>query len=171
MIADAAVTALRDAGLTVAAAESLTGGQVCVALSEAPGSSEVFVGGVVTYTVAAKERLLGVAHDLLQRVGPVDATVAAQMAVQVAQRAGADIGVSTTGVAGPQPHGGHPPGFAFIGWSVGGRGGAVEVRVDGDRATVRGHVTQVALEVVRMCVSGGVDVEQVSKSAQTLRRE
>lgn len=172
MIAHATVTALRAAGLTVAAAESLTGGRVCAALSEAPGSSDVFVGGVVTYTVQAKNRLLGIDNDLLERLGPVAPEVATQMAAQVARRTGADLAVSTTGVAGPQPHGGHPPGFAYVGWAVGDNQGAVEVRVTGDRATVIAEVTGLALEVAQRCARHGhVDAEQLSKGAKAANRE
>ncbi len=172
MSAEAAVATLRAAGLTVAAAESLTGGQVCVALSEAAGSSSVFVGGVVTYTVETKVRLLGVDAELLARHGPVAPEVAQQMASAAKRRTGADVAVATTGVAGPQPHGGHPPGFAYIGWAVADRQGAVEVRLSGDRATVRSGVTQLALGVVEQCARvGGVVAEELPRWANAVNRE
>lgn len=166
MRADATIAALRNSGLTAAVAESLTGGQICEALTEVPGSSEVFLGGVVTYTVATKRRLLGVSADLLAEAGPVDPRVAVQMAQRVVKAAGADVGVSTTGVAGPQPHGGQGPGLAYIGWRCARGQGAIEVHVPGDRATVRSVVTAAALEVLTQCAgTGTVEVDRLSVPA------
>lgn len=167
-----ALTALREAGLTVAAAESLTGGELCAALSMAPGSSAVFLGGVVTYTVATKQALLGVDASLLETFGPVDPRVAAQMADRVASLTGSDIGVATTGVAGPEPHGGHSPGFAYVAWRAPGSAGVLEVHAEGDRATVRARVTTVSLEVIAHCSRGGTVVaEQLSVTARRVERE
>lgn len=159
VLARQAVAALGSAQATVAVAESLTGGLVCSALTAVPGSSACVLGGVVSYTVGTKVRLLGLSPQLLAEVGPVHPWVAEAMARAVADRVGADIGVSTTGVAGPEPHGGHDPGFAFIGWrSTRGkepRSGCLEVRIQGDRDTVRAVVTQAALEVVTLCARQG----------------
>lgn len=167
-----AVTALQQAGMTVAAAESLTGGQVCVALSEAAGSSAVFLGGAVTYAVSAKRDLLGLPEDLLTRCGPVDPDVARLMAEHVARRLGADIGVATTGVAGPEPHGGHDPGFAYLGWHTPDTSGAMEVQVSGDRETVRSMVTTAALEVISQCArSGRADASLMTVSGEFRNRE
>ena len=69
----------------------------------------------MTYTVGAKERMLGISPSLLAEAGPVDPRVAAQMARGVVLLTGADLAVATTGVAGPDPHGGHEPGFAYVG--------------------------------------------------------
>lgn len=172
MTGGAAVLALREAGLTVAAAESLTGGQVCAALSATPGSSTVFVGGVVTYTVGAKERMLGISPSLLAEAGPVDPRVAAQMARGVVLLTGADLAVATTGVAGPDPHGGHEPGFAYVAWSAPGGSGVVEVQVPGTRETVRTSVTDLALAIVTQCArSGCVDLDQLPVRAKRADRE
>lgn len=166
MRADAAIEALHASRLSAAVAESLTGGQICEALTEVPGSSAVFLGGVVTYTVATKRQLLGIPADLLAEAGPVDPRVAVQMARRIAEVTGADIGISTTGVAGPQPHGGHLPGLAYVGWCCARRQGAIEVHVPGDRATVRSAITLIALEAVTQCArTGTVEVEQLSVTA------
>jgi nicotinamide-nucleotide amidase len=92
---------LRDHGLTVAVAESCTGGLIGHRITDVPGSSEYFLLGVVAYANAAKEALLGVSGELLERHGAVSEETAAAMAEGVRQRAGADIGVATTGIAGP----------------------------------------------------------------------
>jgi nicotinamide-nucleotide amidase len=94
-------------GETVAAAESLTGGLVAAALTDVPGASNAFRGGVVAYATELKAQLLGVDVGILKKHGPVYAPVAAAMAEGVRNRLGATIGVSTTGVAGPGPQDGH----------------------------------------------------------------
>ena len=125
------IAALADRGVTVATAESLTGGLVCAALTAAPGSSAVVRGGVVAYDVAVKSQVLGVDADLLARLGAVHPDVALQMARGVRRVVGADYGVATTGAAGPDPdpggrEGGQtPPGRGFVA-VCGPRGEAVE---------------------------------------------
>ena len=95
----------------MATAESLTGGLVAAALTDVPGSSNVFRGGVVAYATELKAQLLGVDPGLLERVGPVHAPVAAAMANGVRDRLGATIGVASHGRGGPgaagRPPGGH----------------------------------------------------------------
>lgn len=109
---------LTQAGGTVATAESLTGGLVAAALTDVPGSSNAFRGGVVAYATELKAELLGVDVGLLKRHGPVHAPVAAAMAEGVRSRLGATIGVSTTGVAGPDPADGHPAGTVHVAVSL-----------------------------------------------------
>ena len=109
-----AVRLLTQQGRTVAVAESLTGGLVVAALVGVPGASKVVRGGVVAYMTDLKASLLGVDEALLARVGPVDPDVAAAMARGVAVRLGADYGVATTGVAGPDPQDGHPVGEVHV---------------------------------------------------------
>jgi len=99
--ARACVEANRAAGRCIAVAESCTGGLVSAALTEVPGSSDVMLAGVVTYADAAKTGLLGVGRDLLETFGAVSEAVAWAMARGVQTRAGADVAVSITGVAGP----------------------------------------------------------------------
>ena len=89
-------------GLTVAVAESLTGGDVVSALVSVPGASTVVVGGVVAYATRIKAQVLGVDERRLERTGPVDGEVAEQMASGVAALMETDLGLATTGVAGPR---------------------------------------------------------------------
>ena len=115
--AEAAVAVVRRLiarGTTVAAAESLTGGLVCAALTSVPGSSAVVRGGVVVYATSLKASLAGVPASVLDADGPVAASTAAAMASGVRARLGADIGLATTGVAGPDPQDGHPPGTVHV---------------------------------------------------------
>ncbi|MCI5802367.1 MAG: competence/damage-inducible protein A [Oscillospiraceae bacterium] len=115
----AAVQALRERGLTAATAESCTGGLVSKRITEVPGASEVFGCGVCSYANGIKEKLLGVPHAVLEARGAVSEETAAAMAEGAARLAGADIGVSTTGIAGPG--GGtaqKPVGLVYVGvWS------------------------------------------------------
>lgn len=88
-------------GLTLATAESCTGGLIAHRLTNIPGSSSYFVGGVVAYAYEAKEALLGVRRETLMQYGAVSEQVALEMARGVRQRLGADLGLSVTGIAGP----------------------------------------------------------------------
>jgi nicotinamide-nucleotide amidase len=108
------VRLLAEQGTTVAVAESLTGGLVVSSLVGVPGASQVVRGGVVAYMTDLKASLLGVDPDLLARVGAVDRDVALAMARGVGIRLGADYGVATTGVAGPDPQDGRPVGEIWI---------------------------------------------------------
>ncbi|HVQ18891.1 MAG TPA: nicotinamide-nucleotide amidohydrolase family protein, partial [Actinomycetes bacterium] len=106
---DAAVHLVAELGernLTVAVAESVTGGLLMGALTAVPGASDVLRGGVVVYATDTKASQLGVDPDVLETNGPVDAEVATAMARAVRGRWAADIGVATTGVAGPDPQAG-----------------------------------------------------------------
>ncbi|MEU2295788.1 CinA family protein [Streptomyces antibioticus] len=132
-------------GGTLAVAESLTGGLVAAEITSVPGASKVFRGSVTAYATALKHELLGVDADLLAARGAVDPQVAAQMAAGVRKALGADWGVATTGVAGPDAQDGQPVGTVFV--AVDGpsgaahgsaSGGKVEaLRLNGDRAEIR----------------------------------
>ena len=100
--------------LSVAVAESLTGGLLCAALTSVPGASAVLRGGVVAYATDLKTTLLGVPAELLAARGAVHPAVAAAMAGGVRERLAATFGVATTGVAGPDPAEGKPPGIVHI---------------------------------------------------------
>ena len=132
-----AVEALRAAGATVATAESLTGGLVCATLISVPGASDVVRGGVVAYAAELKTTLLGVEPTLIAERGTVDADVASAMATGARDRLSATFGLATTGVAGPDPSEGKPPGTVHI--AVAGPGGVVTALLDlsGDRDEVR----------------------------------
>jgi nicotinamide-nucleotide amidase len=128
---------LTQTGETVAAAESLTGGLVAAALTDVPGASNAFRGGVVAYATELKAEVLGVDVTLLKRHGPVYAPVAAAMAEGVRQRLGATIGVATTGVAGPGPQDGHPAGTVHIAVSLAGDTVVRTMALVGNRDEVR----------------------------------
>jgi len=136
------VAELTSRGLTVAVAESLTGGALVAELVSVPGASAVVLGGVVAYQTELKHTLLGVDAGLLARHGPVHPDVAASMAVGVRDRLTtgghpADIGLATTGVAGPDPQGGHAPGTVFVGLAVPGDVRVAELTLAGDRQAIR----------------------------------
>lgn len=144
------ITTLMERKLTIAVAESLTGGLLVAELIRTPGASSVVLGGVVAYNTELKHTMLGVDDALLAEQGPVHPEVAIQMArgVRSALAVGgvlADVGVATTGVAGPEPQGGHAPGTAFIGIST--RDGEFSVRVTliGDRQQIRDGVVYESL--------------------------
>ena len=119
-------------GETLAVAESLTGGLVAARIVAVPGASEWFRGGIVSYASDVK-------HDLLEVPdGPVVSEAAAKaMADGVRRRLGADVGLSTTGVAGPTEQDGQPPGTVWLGMAVGDEVDGVRVRLPGDRERVR----------------------------------
>ncbi|MCL3776731.1 CinA family protein [Actinomyces sp. 186855] len=147
------LVAARERGLTLAVAESLTGGVVCSTLVGVPGASTVLLGGVVAYATRVKAEVLGVDAGLLARTGPVDGEVALQMARGAARVLGADLGLATTGVAGPGPADGHEAGTVHVAvvtpWGEAERG----LRLDGDRQRVRlgaaEAVVGLALETLR----------------------
>ncbi len=139
------VAAAQRAGVTVGVAESLTGGAVCSALVSIPGASAVLRGGIVAYTVEAKNALLGVPADLLREIGPVSEQVAIAMATGVRDRLGTDIAVSTTGVAGPDPHDEQSPGTVWVGLATATGTRAHLHHLEGDRSAVREGAVAVAL--------------------------
>jgi nicotinamide-nucleotide amidase len=128
---------LTASGQTLAAAESLTGGLVAAALTDVPGSSAAFRGGVVAYAPDIKAAILGVDALLLAQHGPVYAPVAVAMADGVRNLLGATIGVATTGVAGPGPADGWPAGTLHIAVSVADDTVVRTMALAGDRDEVR----------------------------------
>ncbi|NQX06196.1 CinA family protein [Rathayibacter sp. VKM Ac-2856] len=149
MSAERLLLALRERGLALAVAESLTGGALSSALVEVPGASAVYRGGVVPYATDLKHRLLGVDAGLLEREGPVDPDVAVQMARGVARQLGEPgartVGVSTTGVAGPEPQGGSAVGTVFVAAVLDGVELVREHRFDGGRPEIRAASVAAAL--------------------------
>ena len=112
--AEQVLSALVRRGWTIAVAESLTGGLLTSTLVDVPGASAAVRGGVVAYSTEVKRDVLAVDAELLTAVGAVDSAVAQQMADGVRRMLGADVGVSTTGVAGPEPQDGQPVGTVWI---------------------------------------------------------
>lgn len=135
--ARALVALLTARGDTVATAESLTAGLLAATLAGVPGASAVLNGGLVTYTVETKIALAGVPRELLDDVGPVAAPTAAALAEGARDRCAATWGVGLTGVAGPEPHGGHPVGAVFLGLAGPGATEVVELRLSGTRWDIR----------------------------------
>ena len=143
------LAALRASGATLATAESLTGGLLATTLVDVPGASAVFRGGLVPYATDLKATLVGVDRDLLDRLGPVAADVAAALAEGARERCGADWGVGTTGVAGPDPQDGHPPGTVFVGVADEAGGTTVRaLRLNGGRPEIRAATVQAALALL-----------------------
>jgi nicotinamide-nucleotide amidase len=140
---------LRDRGLGLAAAESLTGGLVGARLTAVPGASDVFRGAIAAYASEVKFSLLGVAP------GPVISETAALAMARGARRAiGAEVGIATTGVAGPTDQEGHPAGTVFLGLSMDGHEEAQLVRLPGDRERVRQYAVICVLNLLRLRLLG-----------------
>lgn len=147
---------LIDRGLTLACAESCTGGLLGSRLTAISGSSAAFLGGVISYANAAKQDLLGVPAELLERHGAVSAEVAGAMARGARERLGADLAVSITGIAGPE--GGtesKPVGLVYIGLATAQGVETTENHFIGIREDVRRRSTQVALQMIREKLIGG----------------
>ncbi|MCU1532886.1 MAG: competence/damage-inducible protein cinA [Arthrobacter sp.] len=145
-IAEQAVAGALDRGLTVATAESLTAGMVAALLADTPGASGMLQGGVVSYHNSVKAEVLGVPRELLEAVGSVDGQVAAAMADGARRLCRADVAVSTTGVAGPEPHDGSAVGTVFIGVATAGRSTSYAYTFEGSRAEIRSQACAAALE-------------------------
>ena len=149
-LAPEVVARLTERGLTIAVAESLTGGQLVASFVDVPGASATVVGGVVAYNTALKHSVLGVSADLLASRGAVDPEVARQMAtgVRVALAVDgkrADVGIATTGVAGPDPQDGKPVGTVYLGLAIGDRVQSVALSLSGSRRDIQSATVQHAL--------------------------
>ncbi|MDO4258706.1 MAG: CinA family protein [Actinomycetaceae bacterium] len=158
MIEQEVVARLQAAGLSIATAESLTGGALCARLVDIPGASLVVRGGVCTYATDLKRSMLNVDTHLLVQVGPVHRDVAIAMARGAHKLFCADIAVATTGVAGPGPADGHPAGTAHIAVFLDATHLGSEptppielhreLHIEGNRDEVRRKVADSALELV-----------------------
>lgn len=138
---------LRERRLTITAAESCTGGLVCAALTALPGSSDYFLGGLVTYANRAKVTQLGVDAATLDRVGAVSQEVAEQMARGVMALFGADVALSVTGIAGPGAEGPKPAGLTYIGIAFEDRVKVQEFQWTGDRSSNRAASVAAAIQM------------------------
>lgn len=157
MSAQEVVELLTAKKLSLAIAESLTGGMLCSELIGIPGASKVILGSIVAYQTGLKSAALGVNAELLEKVGAVDGEVAVMMAEGVRSRLALQllmdtnnvIGIATTGVAGPDTQDGKPVGLAYIA-IVGARGIQVwEDQFPGDRQAIRRQVTERAISHLR----------------------
>ena len=132
------IAALKARGLTLAAAESCTGGLTAKRLTDVPGASAVFLGGVVSYTNGVKERALGVPHDMLEEYGAVSEPVARAMAEGVRRLTCADLALSVTGVAGPDKDDrGHDVGTVYIALSAKNETTVQLLHLSGGRSAIR----------------------------------
>ena len=140
----AIATRLLDKGLTLGVAESVTGGLIASRLVNVIGASKWFRGGVVSYASEVKFDVLGVP------VGPVVSPEAAEaMAIGAAKLLGSDVGLSVTGVAGPEEQDGHPAGTVFVGIAIGDNVSHVALRLPGDRPRIRAYSAISALDALR----------------------
>lgn len=147
------INALIGRGLRIAVAESLTGGQLVAALVDVAGASVPVVGGVVAYDTAIKRSVLGVSASLLEQRGAVDPQVAEQMATGVRSALAVDgrptdVGIATTGVAGPDPQDGKAPGTVYVGVAIGGRVFSVPLSLSGTRRDIQTQTVDAALAIL-----------------------
>jgi PncC family amidohydrolase len=139
--------AFESRGLTLATAESCTGGLIAFEFTRIPGASSVYNGGVVAYANHVKTDILGVDTELIEKCGAVDSNVAVQMACGVRRITGSDYAISTTGIAGPD--GGtseKPVGLVYIGISASDRTIVEKLLLDGDRDMIRNDTAVQALK-------------------------
>lgn len=138
---------LIEKGLTISTAESCTGGMIASKLVNYPGISSAFMESAVTYSNAAKIHRLNVSVATLEKYGAVSEETAKEMAFGIASTSGTDIGISVTGIAGPD--GGtleKPVGLVYVGLYLKGEIMAKELRLSGDRYSIRSQTTLIALE-------------------------
>ncbi|MFG2054999.1 CinA family protein [Micromonospora sp. NPDC048930] len=141
------VHSLHERHETLATVESLTGGALANSIVEIAGVSGIYRGGLVVYATELKAELAGVPADLLAERGPVDPDVAAALAEGARRRCGADWGLATTGVAGPEPQDGKPVGLVYV--AAAGPGGTRVRRLDLDGG--RDHIRNAAvIEALRL---------------------
>lgn len=138
----------------LATAESLTGGRLGDVLSAAPGASDTYVGGVVSYATDVKQKVLGVSEETVETHGVVSAECAEEMATGVRDLMSADYAVSTTGVAGPATQEGKPVGLVYIGVASPDGVRSRRFDFDGDRAEIREKVVKAAIDLVLETVTG-----------------
>lgn len=145
-LAEAVISALQKASCTVASAESCTGGLISAVLTSVPGSSAVVMGGATTYSNESKSNILSVDPSLIKTHGAVSSEVASAMAEGTRQKFGTDIGVSATGIAGPD--GGtltKPVGLVWIGIATAQGTESHELRLHGDRESIRSQTVRIML--------------------------
>ncbi len=146
---------LREKGWTLSIAESCTGGQICDRITNIPGSSDYFMGGMVTYSNKSKRKHLNVPKREIERFGAVSPQVAKSMAKGVQKTFGTTFGLSTTGIAGPS--GGtkeKPVGLVFIGLAKGRRVTVKKLNLKGTRKVIKREATHLALRALFQFIKG-----------------
>lgn len=148
-LAQAVVDKLSELSQTLAVAESCTGGQLSAAITAIPGSSKVFLGGIVSYSNDVKEALLDVSEETLRLHGAVSPETAREMALGVRNRIGADYGIGITGIAGPGGGGPDKPvGLVYVAWA------GPEEFINVARMRFPGDREQVQLQSVELALAG-----------------
>lgn len=155
-LAEYIVETLAKKNMTIATAESCTGGMVASAVVDYPGASKVFMDGMVTYSNEAKMKFLGVKSDTLEKHGAVSHETAKEMCEGIARVSGTDVGISTTGVAGPG--GGTPQkpvGTVYIGITVNKKTVTKHLELKGTRTEIRKQTTYILLNELKNILNEG----------------
>lgn len=148
------VEILKKKNMTIATAESCTGGKIADKIISVSGASRVYGYGFVTYSNEAKEKVIGVSGEIIKKYGVISKETAKEMALGARNRATASIGVSTTGVAGPSEDEGKPVGLVYIGFSDGEKTNAIECYFTGDREAIRNAAAKRAIEYAIEMIRG-----------------
>ncbi|MFG2166553.1 CinA family protein [Micromonospora chersina] len=160
------VHSLHERKETLATVESLTGGLLSAAIVEIAGVSGIFRGGLVVYATELKSELAGVPEDLLAQRGPVDPDVAAALAEGGRRRCGADWGLATTGVAGPEPQDGKPVGLVYVAASGPDGTEVRELRLDGGRDHIRAAAVIEALRLLAERIHAAVEADEAASAGE-----
>jgi PncC family amidohydrolase len=152
-LANLVVKKLKKKKLTLATAESITGGGLAQVITDIAGASEVFLGGVVSYSDKSKTKYLGVTSQLLKKKTAVSEEVAVHMAQAVRQEFKSDFGIATTGVAGPGMAYGQKPGTVWVAISSKKETVSIALALSGDRASIRNATIESALATFERIIS------------------
>ena len=146
-LASSLIKKLQENNLTIAVAESLTGGLVAASLTEIPGASKVFKGSITAYADEIKQNVLNVNKETILKFTSISEQVALEMAINVRTIMKSDIGISTTGVAGPEKSAGFAPGLVFVAISIGDHNMCQKLEITGDRSKIRNQTVHEILQL------------------------
>ena len=146
-LASSLIKKLQENNLTIAVAESLTGGLVAASLTEIPGASKVFKGSITAYADVIKQNILNVKDETITNFTSISEQVALEMAINVRTIMKSDIGISTSGVAGPEKSAGFAPGLVFVAISIGDHNMCQKLEITGDRSKIRNQTVQEILQL------------------------
>ena len=146
-LASSLIKKLQENNLTIAVAESLTGGLVAASLTEIPGASKVFKGSITAYADEIKQSVLNVKEETILKFTSISEQVALEMAINVRTIMKSDIGISTTGVAGPEKSAGFAPGLVFVAISIGDHNMCQKLEITGDRSKIRNQTVHEILQL------------------------
>ena len=146
-LASSLIKKLQEKDLTLAVAESLTGGLVAASLTEIPGASKVFKGSITAYSDEIKQNVLNANKETISKFTSISEQVALEMAINVRKIMKSDIGISTTGVAGPEKSAGFAPGLVFVAISIGDHNMCQKLELTGDRTQIRNQTVQEILQL------------------------